>query len=441
MMTPLHYSALICHATVCCALLDGGSDHSVQDLDDRTPLSLAVITAAMSSDLNVGSFLETLTASGADTECEDISGDTPLQVAAAFGSARIVKALLKVGANIQVENKKGRNILSCLCSTSGEPDLETIGCLLSWGCNPNSTDSEMNTALHLLLGGKATEGTSGINNTMPVMTRTRVSAAVMLVGNGAHLDLTNKYGVTAKDLALKQNINLESSFEQWKNRHPPSQSISKVCGSAEHRLPYATGPEYGNWASDEIQNCQACSSAFTFTRRKHHCRSCGQLVCGKCITKSFSLRPRTNKRNVTPIKVKVCDSCFNSLCRIVTSAASELVKKEQNQRTENSALQNLLSGNNSKNRENLFGLSSDEMKQLEQADKEKNRIPKKTVEGGIGAAAKAASQAKQSLVERGERLGVLADKTEGLENDAANFASMARKLRQQQEKKSWFGLF
>lgn len=41
---------------------------------------------------------------------------------------------------------------------------------------------------------------------------------------------------------------------------------------------------------------------------KHHCRKCGQAVCGKCST----------KRSSYPImgfefQVRVCDSCFESI--------------------------------------------------------------------------------------------------------------------------------
>jgi hypothetical protein len=42
-----------------------------------------------------------------------------------------------------------------------------------------------------------------------------------------------------------------------------------------------------------------------FKSGKHHCRRCGQLVCGKCST----------KRKVVPGKgeamVRVCDPCFD----------------------------------------------------------------------------------------------------------------------------------
>ena len=44
------------------------------------------------------------------------------------------------------------------------------------------------------------------------------------------------------------------------------------------------------------------------------------------------------------------------------------------------------------------------------------------------------------LAERGEKLEQMQQKTSQLENDAMNFAEMARELRRQQEQKSWWQL-
>lgn len=44
------------------------------------------------------------------------------------------------------------------------------------------------------------------------------------------------------------------------------------------------------------------------------------------------------------------------------------------------------------------------------------------------------------LAERGEKLRGLQDKTERMESDAADFASMARQLREREEGKKWWQL-
>ena len=68
----------------------------------------------------------------------------------------------------------------------------------------------------------------------------------------------------------------------------------------------------------------------------------------------------------------------------------------------------------------------------------------KSVRGKAGAseAFSAASEARDKLVERGEKISALADKTDKLQQGAEDFASLTKKLRQKQEaKNSWFGFF
>lgn len=38
-----------------------------------------------------------------------------------------------------------------------------------------------------------------------------------------------------------------------------------------------------DWTPDEsASNCKCCQSGFSITKRKHHCRSCGEVVCKNC---------------------------------------------------------------------------------------------------------------------------------------------------------------
>ena len=53
-------------------------------------------------------------------------------------------------------------------------------------------------------------------------------------------------------------------------------------------------------------------------------------------------------------------------------------------------------------------------------------------------AAARARETRDALVERGERLGKLQDKSARLEADAANFADLARQIRKQSERPRWF---
>lgn len=58
------------------------------------------------------------------------------------------------------------------------------------------------------------------------------------------------------------------------------------------------------WSPDNIKFCEVCSREFTFTRRKHHCRKCGCIVCGRCsdqtlVLPSLGINPK-----------RVCDGCY-----------------------------------------------------------------------------------------------------------------------------------
>ena len=57
------------------------------------------------------------------------------------------------------------------------------------------------------------------------------------------------------------------------------------------------------WMDDGASpHCLLCHQAFSFTNRRHHCRSCARLVCGACSSRSMRLesiqRPSSSIRNV-----------------------------------------------------------------------------------------------------------------------------------------------
>ena len=43
-----------------------------------------------------------------------------------------------------------------------------------------------------------------------------------------------------------------------------------------------------NWLPDDAsKGCVGCNKAFSFSRRKHHCRACGRLFCNDCSNKKI----------------------------------------------------------------------------------------------------------------------------------------------------------
>ena len=56
------------------------------------------------------------------------------------------------------------------------------------------------------------------------------------------------------------------------------------------------------WEKDiDVDKCRICSTNFKFTLRKHHCRSCGIIVCKNCLLECTPL----NKKD----KMKICLKC------------------------------------------------------------------------------------------------------------------------------------
>ncbi|XP_046583050.1 LOW QUALITY PROTEIN: FYVE, RhoGEF and PH domain-containing protein 1-like, partial [Haliotis rubra] len=62
------------------------------------------------------------------------------------------------------------------------------------------------------------------------------------------------------------------------------------------------------WVPDaRVTMCMLCLGEFTITWRRHHCRSCGRVVCGYCSDNKAPLRYLKYK------PARVCDDCFEKL--------------------------------------------------------------------------------------------------------------------------------
>ena len=73
---------------------------------------------------------------------------------------------------------------------------------------------------------------------------------------------------------------------------------------SSHEVLVTTLPVSSNWVPDAmIEECQICLIPFSFLVRKHHCRSCGRVVCSMCSKYKMVFRG-----NETPYRV--CCSCY-----------------------------------------------------------------------------------------------------------------------------------
>ncbi|CAG2101323.1 unnamed protein product [Medioppia subpectinata] len=69
------------------------------------------------------------------------------------------------------------------------------------------------------------------------------------------------------------------------------------------------------WKPDKTSNiCMHCKKTqFTVINRRHHCRSCGDVVCGQCSKSKFLIPNQSAK------PVRVCDGCYDKLGKMRTS--------------------------------------------------------------------------------------------------------------------------
>ncbi|XP_072241517.1 FYVE, RhoGEF and PH domain-containing protein 4a isoform X1 [Leuresthes tenuis] len=100
--------------------------------------------------------------------------------------------------------------------------------------------------------------------------------------------------------AFQETIEIfQQKNESFKNAQKDVEEVSKA----------ELGKRAPRWIRDnEVTMCMKCKEPFNaLTRRRHHCRACGYVVCWKCSDNKVPLEYDGNKVN------KVCRDCFSIL--------------------------------------------------------------------------------------------------------------------------------
>ncbi|KAI0232072.1 hypothetical protein LSAT2_017572 [Lamellibrachia satsuma] len=101
--------------------------------------------------------------------------------------------------------------------------------------------------------------------------------------------------------AIEENHQKRYSFEM-KRSHLPA--LAYIEMDADFKL----GTRAPVWIPDaRVSMCMLCTTEFTVTFRRHHCRACGKVVCRVCSDYKAPLRYLTYKPD------RVCKSCFEQL--------------------------------------------------------------------------------------------------------------------------------
>uniref|UniRef100_A0AAY4E622 RUN and FYVE domain containing 2 n=1 Tax=Denticeps clupeoides TaxID=299321 RepID=A0AAY4E622_9TELE len=70
------------------------------------------------------------------------------------------------------------------------------------------------------------------------------------------------------------------------------------------------------WLKDkDATHCKLCDKEFSISRRKHHCRNCGEIFCNACSDNELPLP-------ASPKPVRVCDTCHALLLQRCSSTAT-----------------------------------------------------------------------------------------------------------------------
>eukprot|EP01137_Pigoraptor_chileana_P014773 Opistho-2@69840 len=129
-----------------------------------------------------------------------------------------------------------------------------------------------------------------------------------------------KSGVWAYEIHFRAQLATHTAFERKENRLPASITCLSVAkdnrklyvGDERGRvfswtLPDGTGGVSDYWVKDDMVNvCGKCKVRFTFAERRHHCRNCGGVFCGKCSKYEVAI-PRLKLDR----PVRVCQACYD----------------------------------------------------------------------------------------------------------------------------------
>ncbi|XP_078076232.1 FYVE, RhoGEF and PH domain-containing protein 4-like isoform X2 [Mustelus asterias] len=149
--------------------------------------------------------------------------------------------------------------------------------------------------------------------------RTKIGIEGMKVIETHNKDYPNTFQVSGKERTLELQAGSDQDKEEWikaiKNTIQDFNQKNETFRSAiakerEEQSLEVSSAELGmrapRWIRDnEVTLCMKCKEPFNaLTRRRHHCRACGYVVCWKCSDYKASLAYDSNKL------CKVCKDCY-----------------------------------------------------------------------------------------------------------------------------------
>uniref|UniRef100_A0A8C2L3L3 RUN and FYVE domain containing 2 n=1 Tax=Cyprinus carpio TaxID=7962 RepID=A0A8C2L3L3_CYPCA len=131
-------------------------------------------------------------------------------------------------------------------------------------------------------------------------------------------ELERERETIAQLTAEAQQINgLKKEFHRLQDENTQLKGICEEQEQALEELGCKLS-EYGGqvWLKDkDATHCKLCEKEFSISRRKHHCRNCGEIFCNSCSDNELPLP-------ASPKPVRVCDTCHALLLQRCSSNAT-----------------------------------------------------------------------------------------------------------------------
>jgi hypothetical protein len=180
-----------------------------------------------------------------------------------------------------------------------------------YGYDPNDANFVVGIVAHVRVGP---------NDPIGIINSSEIQVGGPLIGGAFNLDSTFTMGSLLSDMHQGLGTHLgaigtygnrtfsEMYTEQgswWEKR-----TFRGTHGGLIHET--LSVPLGATWIADNLRtNCHACNALFTTTKRKHHCRVCGEIFCDACTTRRRRvLNPlRDGGREVGASDVRICNNC------------------------------------------------------------------------------------------------------------------------------------
>ncbi|XP_036618040.1 FYVE, RhoGEF and PH domain-containing protein 6 [Trichosurus vulpecula] len=115
---------------------------------------------------------------------------------------------------------------------------------------------------------------------------------------------------TERDEWLKAISQSIEEYAKKKITFCPSRSLDETDMDKKEEMS-PLGSKAPIWIPDtRATMCMVCTSEFTLTWRRHHCRACGKIVCQACSSNKYGLDYLKNQ------PARVCEHCFKELQKL-----------------------------------------------------------------------------------------------------------------------------